>query len=151
MRGGELDQDSKRALAAPLACSTFPTPRVGAEPLLLQMLLRTALGTILEPAAKLVWPSKMETSWCCRNQAAGLAGERRAVDGHPGKHIHGFPLPVLLPMTYPKEAEPRVIQQQQNQTKNNLLVLMGLVLSLPRTFQPGSRDRSGRGGGGRGG
>lgn len=68
------------------------------------------------------------------------------MDGHPGKHIHGFPLPILLPMTYPKEAEPRVIQQQQNQTKNNLLMLMGLVLSLPRTFQPGSRDRSGLGG-----
>lgn len=68
------------------------------------------------------------------------------MDGNPGKHIHGFPLPVRLPMTYPKEAEPRVIQQQQNQTKNNLLMLMGLVLSLPRTFQPGSRDRLGRGG-----
>lgn len=43
------------------------------------------------------------------------------------------------------EPEPRVIQQQQNQRKNNLLVLMGLVLSLPRTFQPGSRDASGVG------
>lgn len=49
-------------------------------------------------------------------------------------------------MTYPNKLEPWVIQQQQNQTKNNLLVLMGLVLSLPRTFQPGSRDRSGGGG-----
>ena len=36
-----------------------------------------------------------------------------------------------------------MIQQQENRTKNNLLVLMGLVLSLPRTFQPSSRDRSG--------
>lgn len=146
MRGGELDRRSKRAPAAPLARSTFPTSCVGAEALPLQMLLRTTPGTILEPAAKLTWPSKMETSRCCRNQAARLAGERRAVDGHPGKHIHGFPLPVVLPTTYPKEAEPRVIQQQQNQTKNNPLVLMGLVLSLPRTFQPGSRDRSRRGG-----
>lgn len=36
-----------------------------------------------------------------------------------------------------------MIQRQENQRKNNLLVLMGLVLSLPRTFQPRSRDRSG--------
>lgn len=52
----------------------------------------------------------------------------------------------FLSLTYPTELEPRVIRQQQNQRKNNLLVLMGLVLSLPRTFQPGSRDPSGGGG-----
>lgn len=77
----------------------------------------------------------------------GAAGIRQGstVPGM-GKHIHGLPLLLLLPMTYPNKLEPWVIQQQQNQTKNNLLVLMGLVLSLPRTFQPGSRDRSGGGG-----
>lgn len=53
---------------------------------------------------------------------------------HPPPHI---------PPTPPGGEEPRVIQQQENQTKNNLLVLMGLVLSLPRTFQPSSRDGSG--------
>lgn len=59
------------------------------------------------------------------------------------KHARGFPFAVLLPVTYPNGTEQRVIQQQENRTKNNLLVLMGLVLSLPRTFQPGSRDHLG--------
>lgn len=59
------------------------------------------------------------------------------------KHARGFPFPVLLPVTYPKGTGQRVIQQGENRTKNNLLVLMGLVLSLPRTFQPGSRDHLG--------
>lgn len=54
--------------------------------------------------------------------------------------------PSSLPCPAPEQRSPELLSaQQQNRTKNNLLVLMGLVLSLPRTFQPGSRDCSGPG------
>lgn len=104
--------------------NTFLTPQMTNCPL---------SGATTKPT----WPSKMEIGQRCRN----WAGQHRAKDGktHPW-------LSSPHPPTPPSRSHGR-FNNNKNQRKNNLLVLMGLVLSLPRTFQPGSRDRSGGGGG----
>lgn len=134
MPGGELGGGSKRALVAP---SRPPSP------------YKRSFECCRAPSRSRQKSSCGLQRWKPRGAAKtrqpGWQENARAMERHPGEHTHGLPLSTLLPRTYPNEAEPRVIQQQ-NRTKNNLLVLMGLVLSLPRTFQPGSRDRSGRGG-----